>query len=239
MRTRLRLAWTALLALCCFHPAILGASRLYFPDDCAEVCTSETTCTDSCYPDEISFINGNAISCLQWGTYAWPCCGDTACNGGETASSCFDDCHCGDGTCNGGENSTTCPSDCSGGGGCSGGTCAVCPNGTCEQGETCLNCPQDCGTCYCGDYNCNTGGECGGAGWSYSPCAENDQRTYCPTDCGQCDESYCLYVEDGKVCSGDSGRCGPCDAWTNQCPTGWTCVTGFPGSHCEPISGAH
>lgn len=50
-------------------------------------------------------------------------CGDTMCNGGETAASCPNDCTavamCGNALCETdlGENSTNCPGDCTGGGG--------------------------------------------------------------------------------------------------------------------------
>ncbi len=73
---------------------------------------------------------------------AAPACGDGACNGGETCSTCPGDCGdcppgCGDGACNGGETCSTCPDDC--------GACPpVCGNGVCEAGESCGNCAGDC-----------------------------------------------------------------------------------------------
>lgn len=75
-------------------------------------------------------------------------CGDAACNGGETCSSCVADCGicvpaCGDGTCNGSESCSSCPADC--------GTCStgpVCGTGVCEAGETCSSCLADCGSNY-------------------------------------------------------------------------------------------
>jgi hypothetical protein len=48
---------------------------------------------------------------------------------------------CGDGTCNGGDTCSSCPQDC--------GVCwtATCGDGTCSAGETCSSCAQDCGGC--------------------------------------------------------------------------------------------
>jgi hypothetical protein len=62
-------------------------------------------------------------------------CGDDACNGSETCSSCAQDCGtcapaCGDGTCNTGEDCATCQADC--------GTCASAGPGA---GKTSYTCP--------------------------------------------------------------------------------------------------
>lgn len=75
-------------------------------------------------------------------------CGDAACNGGETCSTCAADCgtcvpYCGDSTCNGTETCSTCAADC--------GTCPsgpTCGTGVCEAGESCSSCLWDCGTNY-------------------------------------------------------------------------------------------
>ncbi|MBI5061274.1 MAG: hypothetical protein HZB67_03090 [Candidatus Aenigmarchaeota archaeon] len=70
-------------------------------------------------------------------------CGDHSCGGGESCSSCSQDCgacpSCGDGSCNGNETCSTCPSDC--------GVCVVCGDGECNGNETCSSCQQDCGVC--------------------------------------------------------------------------------------------
>ena len=76
-----------------------------------------------------------------------PRCGDGACNGTETCSSCSGDCgscapRCGDGTCSGGENCSSCAGDC--------GTCPVvpsCGDGACSRTESCSSCAGDCGAC--------------------------------------------------------------------------------------------
>ena len=69
------------------------------------------------------------------GTY----CGDTTCNGTETAATCPADCHavCGDTACTHTESKETCPSDC--------GPTQVCGDETCDDPEEdYTNCPQDC-----------------------------------------------------------------------------------------------
>ncbi|MBM4342963.1 MAG: hypothetical protein FJ100_06260 [Deltaproteobacteria bacterium] len=48
---------------------------------------------------------------------------------------------CGDGKCAGGETSSSCPQDC--------GSKPVCGNGKCESGETSSNCAKDCGSSAC------------------------------------------------------------------------------------------
>lgn len=111
-----------------------------FPQDCNDVCTVDESCTSICYPDEISFENGDSITCYAWGVYAMPCCGDGVCSPGENASNCFADCHCGDGICDDGETIDTCPADCNSNGGSTNQDCT----GSCV-GETCSDCPQDLG----------------------------------------------------------------------------------------------
>ena len=100
-------------------------------------------------------------------------CGDSACNGTETCSSCPGDCGacppvCGDGACNGTETCSSCPGDC--------GACPpVCGDSACNGTETCSSCPGDCGACppVCGDSACNGTETC----------------SSCPGDCGTCSSS--------------------------------------------------
>jgi len=64
-------------------------------------------------------------------------CTADSCVDGSCVHSAIDPC-CGDGTCGGGETCSSCPQDC--------GSCPEpCPNGTCGPGEDPCNCPQDCG----------------------------------------------------------------------------------------------
>lgn len=158
-----------------------------FPNDCANVCGSTTACTHSCYPDQMAFMNDQPITCLEWGDYEDPCCGDGECSGGEDASSCFSDCHCGDSICNAGENSTTCPSDCTSG-----------PGGGSGPGV-------------CGDSVCNDN-EHGGAGSPFENNCSGTGCSYCAIDCGGCSAAYC----DPQVCEGTNGQCKDCTS-DGQC----------------------
>lgn len=66
-----------------------------FPDDCAEICPS-SDCNTQCYENEMEFINGNMISCRDYGVYdtSQMCCGDSVCSAetGETLETCSADC---------------------------------------------------------------------------------------------------------------------------------------------------
>jgi hypothetical protein len=83
-------------------------------------------------------------------------CGDSACNGTETCTTCPGDCGacpaCGDTKCNGTETCTTCPGDC--------GACPVCGDTKCNGTETCTTCPGDCGACPASSW-CSVSGNAG------------------------------------------------------------------------------
>ncbi|MFH1257176.1 MAG: fibronectin type III domain-containing protein [Candidatus Diapherotrites archaeon] len=119
-----------------------------------DVCTNDSclnpgTCSAAC-------TNATVPNCVPP-----PVCGDGTCSGGETCSSCSNDCGgcpatqvCGDGSCSGTEDCSSCSSDCGscgtgpgGSPGSSTGTVARCGNGLCERGggENTLNCLIDCG----------------------------------------------------------------------------------------------
>lgn len=74
-----------------------------------------------------------------------PWCGSGVCAGGETCTSCPQDCGacpptCGDGSCDAGETCASCAQDC--------GACPpACGDATCSPGESCSTCPADCGAC--------------------------------------------------------------------------------------------
>lgn len=206
MRRRTRLI-IALTALWWVRFGGGGVAAAPFPDDCNDVCSSTTSCQATCFPDEIAFENGNRISCLTWGVYATPCCGDGSCDSGEDFNSCFGDCHCGDHTCDAGENVSTCPADC--GGGPPPPECS----GTCTD-ETCDDCPEDCwhdsGVCgYCGDGICEAD-ETGGYGTPYAGHCDTADGwcSYCGEDCdGGCVPTACWPY----VCDPDETECTNCD----------------------------
>jgi len=60
---------------------------------------------------------------------------------------------CGDGYCNGGETCSSCSQDC--------GACPVCGDGVCTGGESCSSCEGDCGTC--DPWSCSSMQVCGGS----------------------------------------------------------------------------
>ena len=96
-----------------------------------------------------------------------PSCGDGACNGAETCSTCPGDCgacpvtppsaSCGDGACNGSETCSSCPGDC---GACASNppvSQASCSDGIQNQGETGIDCGGPCSACSdpCRGVNCD------------------------------------------------------------------------------------
>ncbi|MCU0678960.1 MAG: hypothetical protein MUC28_00740 [Planctomycetes bacterium] len=111
---------------------------------CTVLCTNTAinTCSltinDFCCP--LVCNSSNDMNCAA-------VCGNSACEAGETCSTCPADCGacppaCGDGVCNGTETCSTCPADC--------GACPpACGDGVCNGTETCTTCPADCGACLC------------------------------------------------------------------------------------------
>ncbi|MCA9673447.1 MAG: hypothetical protein H6708_08755 [Kofleriaceae bacterium] len=138
-------------------------------------------------------------------------CGDGACTGAESPTTCSRDCGnvqtvCGDGQCNGAESAATCPRDC-------GGSQAVCGDGTCNGTETASSCPGDCSdAAICGDGQCNG----------------TETQSSCPGDCGAapiCGDGQCNGTETQSSCPGDCGgggggaTCGDfvCDVAGGEC----------------------
>lgn len=145
-------------------------------------------------------------------------CGDGACNGTETCSSCSGDCgmcmaQCGDGMCNGTETCTSCPRDC--------GVCMStprCGDGMCNGSETCMTCSDDCGACpaRCGDGACNGTEVC-------STCAE---------DCGQCAAPPCMACSQNADCPSTH------ECLLRRCDGARACYPrNDPGALCPSVGG--
>lgn len=120
---------------------------------CAGYCGSNPP-DGSCYCDS---------GCADYGD----CCSDFAsvCNS------------CGDGACLGSETCTSCEQDC--------GACPVCGNGTCDDGEDCTSCEGDCGACAAQTCVGFCGGQSEAGCYCDDLCAENndccpDYATACP-----------------------------------------------------------
>lgn len=153
-------------------------------------------------------------------------CGDGSCDGGETCTSCPDDCGvcppvCGDKQCDSAETCQSCPGDC--------GPCApACGNKKCESPtENCQNCATDCGKCpvLCGDGTCDATETC-------SSCAAD----CCAPKCGNgvCDQP----TEDCKTCPSDCGMCPgtACNPITSQgCKATEQC---YLGNDLKPVCAA-
>jgi len=200
---------------------IRGITPMYFdaPRDCL-----------NCY-DETEYYAGVQIDNLEF----W----DGIPSGGQTS-------FCGDGSCNGGETPSSCPQDC--------GTPAVCLNGVQEVGEDCdlsdLNgqscvslgfdggtlactssCSFDTSGCYSGctsDPECDDGNECTSDVCSNFVCSHNDvpYGTSCSSDGVACTNDVC----SSGVCGvPDDGLCTPDQGCTGVYCSGGGCVsTGCP-----------
>lgn len=173
------------------------------PPICSDVCTTSTDCTDQCYIDMMEFDNGNAITCLQFGTFdSNLCCGDGYCASDyEDAGSCPSDCDlgitspptCGDFQCDPGESKRNCPTDCT--------SPETCGDSRCDTNETAGNCPADCTYAdYCngGAFNC--------PGWQTcrsSRCVYDPYATQCVSDfdcSGSGDKCIGYNSSTGGVC---------------------------------------
>ena len=130
-------------------------------------------------------------------------CGDGACAGDETCSTCSVDCGlctgCGDGSCTSDETCASCPQDC--------GVCTNCGDGFCKEGKTCLSCAPDCGKCPgCGDGVCD---------------ARTENCFTCPDDCGKCKDcgdGKCTSAETCASCPHDCGVCAVCGNMKCEAP---------------------
>jgi len=179
-------------------------------EDCDGTLLGGATCASTGH-------GSGALACLSNCSFDFSACiggpcGDGSCSGGETATSCCDDCgSCGDGVCcPGNENAATCCDDCGG--------CTSCGNGICDSGETDCpgSCPSDCSP-VCGD-GCCTGSE------SCSSCSTDCPPTSCTPGetqpCGACGHQTCAGCGWG-ACTGE-GECAPGDSESLACTCGGT-----------------
>ena len=155
---------------------LLGACNLLTGADGLEIeADDEGAGGDTAQASSGSDTTGNggagSGSTTSTGTGPTAMCGDTACQPGETCTSCPGDCgacpvSCGDLTCDADETCSNCPGDC--------GACpVVCGDLICDATEGCAACPGDCGACapVCGDMVCAAGETC----------------MTCAADCGDCE----------------------------------------------------
>ncbi len=124
----------------------------------------------------------SGLACVAgWCEFTGVYCGDGLCSGGESFSTCAEDCDilCGDGVCDEGETSDFCPMDCP--------VPPYCGDGVCNGDETVSSCFDDCPVQpYCGDGICN-GDE------TVSSCFDDCRP---PPECGD------GFTEGDEVCDG-------------------------------------
>ncbi|MFH2010368.1 MAG: hypothetical protein ABI333_27465 [bacterium] len=169
-------------------------------------------------------------------------CGNHYCeaSGGETITTCTEDCFCQNGTCDPGETTATCPSDCyCGNGVCDPGEtlascqldCAgpVCGDGVCTGGETLATCPVDCGSGVCGDGVCNGAetaatcpADCGSGACGDNICQSNEVAGTCPQDC---------FCGNGSCDGGETAASCPADCTASYCGDG-TCDGNESAASC-------
>ncbi len=162
-------------------------------------------------------------------TDEWPTCGDSACEGEETPSTCPDDCpfSCGNGVCDGVETALTCPGDCS----------ASCEDGFCTHGESAAACPEDC-PASCGDGSCThdeTAASCPSdcpANCGDDACTHEETAGSCPIDCpASCGDGFCTHGETSSTCLADC----PASCDNGACDDGESAAS-CP-SDCEALCG--
>jgi hypothetical protein len=213
---------------------------------CPEDCGSCPVCSDGlCQAGE------SCESCPEDCGSCIGVCGDGQCSMIEFCFSCPADCGacpdtCGDGACAAGETCVGCPADC--------GVCpGDCGDGECDPGETCVTCPTDCLVLglVCQE-NCDpTLGPKACAGErACVPTAEDlffappfhQGNGVCGAGCegsGDCAGDACVKLTGLAA----TGMCAAACGVSEDCPTGWSCVTPpgtsgdggacFPGPACS------
>lgn len=156
-------------------------------------------------------------------TYRGAVCGDGACNGSETPTSCAEDCltaGCGDFICDtaAGETASSCAGDCAP---------STCGDDLCSGTESCSSCAADCGACTaCGNGSCENTESCAAG------------AAQCTADCGSCTAcgasvATVCYRANYETCSTDVRSCcgdSVCSQVNNEnyetCPQDCTAVCG-------------
>ena len=171
------------------------------------------TSDEKCFKVNVFDSSLSCQSCLNL-----PYCGDSSCNGDETANTCYSDCgSCGDGICTSGEeNMTSCYTDCGscGDGICTSGEenattcyddCGECGNSILEGPETCDSDTESCttsvlGITYVGTHTCL--GDCSayetctttkscGDGVCQNTGGDGETVSNCVSDCHSCGDGVC------------------------------------------------
>ena len=184
------------------------------------------TSDEKCFKVNVFDSSLSCQSCLNL-----PYCGDSSCNGDETANTCYSDCgSCGDGICTSGEeNMTSCYTDCGscGDGICTSGEenattcyddCGECGNSILEGPETCDSDTESCttsvlGITYVGTHTCL--GDCSayetctttkscGDGVCQNTGGDGETVSNCYDDCGVCGNSV---LEGPETCDSDTSSC--------------------------------
>lgn len=222
-------------------------------DECADL---HLTCVP-CAPDCTDLDCGlDAVCGLSCGN----CLGANICVDGKCV---IDGDECGDNACTGEESCSSCPGDCG----------ACCGNGECQEqfGETCKTCSKDCGECVegCGDGECNGDEDCGSCTDDCS--CPDDQVCYqseccakscedkecgddgCGSDCGSCEDGESCVNGSCSVTGGGQGDPCPCAQdlscvafpeeeictstceSNSECPVGMCCLESSDGTAvCSP-----
>lgn len=225
---------------------------------CKKECVESDTAGCSGCPCEKCVCEADEFCCdSAWDNLCVTACSED-CGGPACTASVLAPPVCGDGACEGLESCTTCGIDC---GGC-GGTCG---DGKCGLNEHCGSCPADCGACasFCAEGKKTPG--CPGCACEQCVCAKDkfccetawDPQCIgeCSKDCGGktcpqilCGDGICSGNESCKSCGVDCGPCvvkcgdGTCSApneTATSCPA--DCGTGSCVGKCgvsQPQGGA-
>ena len=212
----------------------------YMCGDCGQDCgvnSNESSC--SAQPGCAWYTENGSSFCAGNDYNGTPssCDYDGICEGGESTSSCPNDCgawtppdSCGNGSCEGGEGQYSCSVDC----GIAPEYAAQCGNGACDNGEDYWNCHLDCSA----SATCNANGFCD-AGETYHTCpgdcsSDGSHQNYCNNN-NYCDtwetQASCPNDCDGSPTPTDSCNYnGYCDSWESSATCSADCNSATSGT---------